>query len=331
MKDIGIVGMPFSGKSTLFTALTRAGSAGGRSHQAVVEVPDERIAVLAVMEKSRKRVPAKVKFVDVPGGLTAQGIGEFRQMDALCMVVRAYGADADPKGELASLEVELVLADLASVENGLDKARKKSRGAQANEARAEVAALEQAHALLEAERPLTEGTFDEAGHKVLSGYGALTLKPWIVVANVAEEDAASGAPDGFVGGAIPISAALEAEVAGLDDAEAAELLGGFGIEERGLDRVVAACYRALDLITFLTTGEDETRAWEVRRGAKAPEAAGVIHTDLQRGFIRAEVVGYDDLVGAGSWDSAKGKGLLRVEGKDYTVGEGDVLNIRFAV
>jgi ribosome-binding ATPase YchF (GTP1/OBG family) len=154
------------------------------------------------------------------------------------------------------------------------------------------------------------------------------LKPWVVVANVAE---GSGPPDGLPEDALAISAALEAEVAGVDAADAAELLAGFGVEEPGLDRVIAACYRALDLITFLTTGEDETRAWEVRRGAKAPEAAGAIHTDLERGFIRAEVVPYDELVVAGSWDAAKSGGKLRVEGKDYIVAEGDVLNIRFAV
>ena len=154
------------------------------------------------------------------------------------------------------------------------------------------------------------------------------MKPWIVVANVEEGGAL---PPGLPDGALAISAALEAEVAGMDDAEAKELLAGFGVAEPGLDRVIAESYRALDLITFLTTGEDESRAWPVRRGAKAPEAAGTIHSDLERGFIRAEVVSYDDLVEAGSWDAAKAKGSLRVEGKDYVVQEGDVLHVRFAV
>ncbi len=326
MKDVGIVGMPYAGKSTLFRALTRTGGVGGRSNQAVVDVPDERLAVLARLEGSRKIVHAKVRFVDVPGGLTAQGIGEYRQTDALCIVVRAYGEDADPKAELASVEAELLLADLASIESGLDKARKRARGSR--EAQAEVEVLERAHALLDSERSLREGRFDDHDGRVLRGFAPLTLKPWVVVANVAEEDAGAPAP---IDDAIAISAALEAEVAGMEADEAAELLAGFGIEEPGLDRVIAACYRALDLITFLTTGEDETRAWEVRRGAKAPEAAGAIHSDLERGFIRAEVVGYDDLVSAGKWDNAKAKGVLRVEGKDYVVQEGDVLNIRFAV
>ena len=325
MKDVGIVGMPYSGKSTLFTALTRSGGAGGRSNQAVVEVPDERLAVLADIESSKKVVPAKVRFVDVPGGLTAQGIAEFRQVDALCMVVRAFGEDARPPEELSSLEAELILADLASVESGVEKARKKARGK--GEGKAEFEALEQAHALLDAEKPLREGDLEDEALKILRGYGPLTLKPWIVVANVGEgETGAAGIDD-----SIAISAALEAEVAGMDGADAAELLEGFGIEEPGLDRVIAACYRALDLITFLTTGEDETRAWEVRRGAKAPEASGAIHSDLERGFIRAEVVHYDDLVKAGGWDKAKAEGSLRVEGKDYIVQEGDVLHVRFAV
>ena len=327
MKDVGIVGLPYAGKTTLFAALTRAGSAGGRSNQAVVEVPDPRLGVLAEIESSRKVVAAKVRFVDVPGGLTAQGIAEFRTTDALCMVVRAFGPDAQPAVDLANLEAEMILADLASVESGVEKARKKARAG--SEGKAELDVLEAARALLESEKPLRDGNFDSDARKLLRGYGPLTMKPWIVVANVDEGE--TDVPEGLPAGAIAISAALETEVAGLDDAEALELLAGFGVAERGLDRVVAACYRALDLITFLTTGEDETRAWEVRRGARAPEAAGVIHSDLERGFIRAEVVGYSDLVAAGSWDLAKQKGLLRVERKDYVVSEGDVLQVRFAV
>ncbi len=302
MKDVGIVGMPYSGKSTLFVALTRSGSAGGRSNQAVVEVPDERLGVLSEIERSKKTVHAKVRFVDVPGGLTAQGIAEYRQTDALCLVVRGFGDDANPSVELGNLQAELLLDDLASIESGVQKARKKARGSQ--EGKVELAVLERALELLEAEQPLREGAFDPAELKVLRGYGALTLKPWIVVVNT--EEGAEPSDDGLPASTLSMSAALEAEVAGLDSDEAAELLAGFGVEEPGLDRVIASCYRALDLITFLTTGEDETRAWEVRRGAKAPEASGVIHSDLERGFIRAEVVAYE-------------------------VKEGDILNVRFAV
>ena len=326
MKDVGIVGMPYSGKSTLFTALTRSGGAGGRSNQAVVEVPDARLGVLTDLEKSKKTVAAKVRFVDVPGGLTAQGIAEFRQTDALCMVVRAFGPDAKPASELASLEAEMILADLANIESGLEKGKKKLRGDKG--AQAEIDVLELAHKTLDAEQPLRDAGLDEEQRKVLRGFAPLTLKPWIVVANVEE---GAGVPDGLPEDALGISASLEAEVAGMESDEAAELLTGFGIAEPGLDRVIGACYRALDLITFLTTGEDETRAWEVRRGAKAPEAAGVIHSDLERGFIRAEVAAYEAVVEAGGWDKAKASGALRVEGKDYAVQEGDILNIRFAV
>ena len=326
MKDVGIVGVPYSGKTTLFTALTNAGSAGGRSNQAVVDVPDERLSVLTDLESSKKTVHAKVRFVDVPGGLTAQGIAEFRQVDALCIVLGAFGPDADSPGELGSVEAELLLADIGSIESALTKGRKKARSSV--DAQREVDILERANKLLDAEQPLRHGEWHADELKFLRGFGALTLKPWIVVANVEEGGAL---PEGLPAESIAVSASLEAEVAGMEESDSRELLSGFGVTEPGLGLVIRSCYKALDLITFLTTGTDETRAWEVRRGAKAPEAAGVIHTDLERGFFRAEVVHFDDIVAAGSWAEAKTKGALRVEGKDYEVKEGDCLNIRFAV
>lgn len=326
MKDVGIVGVPYSGKTTLFTALTNAGSAGGRSNQAVVDVPDDRLEVLTDLESSKKTVHAKVRFVDVPGGLTAQGIAEFRQVDALCIVLGAFGPDADPPGELGSVEAELLLADIGSIESALTKGRKKARSSA--DSQREVDILERANKLLDAEQPLRDGEWQADELKFLRGFGALTLKPWIVVANVEEGGAL---PESLPGESIAVSASLEAEVSGMEESDARELLSGFGVEEPGLGRVIRSCYQGLDLITFLTTGIDETRAWEVRRGAKAPEAAGVIHTDLERGFIRAEVAHFDDIVAAGSWAETKSKGTLRVEGKDYEVKEGDCLNIRFAV
>lgn len=327
MKDVGLVGLPYSGKSTLFTALTRAGAAGGRDNQAVVSVPDPRLDVLAQMESSKKVVPAQVRFVDVPGGLTAHTIATMREMDALCIVLGAFAGDADPVKDLASIEGELLLADMAGIEGGLERAGKKARGPDP-EAKADVERLRKAQALLEAERPLREGDFSPADAKALRGYGFLTLKPWVPVANLEE---GTSLPDGLPDGTVAVYAAIEAEVAAMEPAEGWALLKEFGVEEPGLEKVIRACYGALDLITFLTTGEDETRAWQVRRGALAPEAGGAIHSDLERGFIRAEIIGYDDLVAAGSWKAAKDQGLLRVEGKDYPVQEGDVLHIRFAV
>jgi ribosome-binding ATPase len=326
MKDVGIVGVPYSGKTTLFTALTRSGSAGGRANQAVVDVPDERLTVLAEMESSKRVVPAKIRFIDVPGGLTAKGLGDYRQTDVLCVVVRAFGPEAEPAVELESVRSELILADLASIEGSLEKTRKRARGS--GDASGEVAALERAGALLEEERLLRDGDLDAQEAKELRGYGLLTLKPMVVVANVDESaDPTKDLPDD----ALVVVAALEAEVAGMDASDAAELLDGFGIKEPGLNRVIAACYRALDLVTFLTATEEEAHAWEIPRGAKAPEAAGTIHSDMERGFIRAEVISFDDLVAAESWEQAKATGLVRVEGKEYVVQEGDVLYIRFAV
>jgi GTP-binding protein YchF len=324
MRDIGLVGVPFSGKSTLFTALTRAGSHGGQSNVAVVPVPDARLGVLTEMERSKKTVPAQVRFVDVPGGTSsAQGVAKLRESDALAVVVRCFGADRSPAQELAEVRSELMLADLAVVESALEKASKRAKGRPGPE----VDALQRAKDTLDAERPLRDAGLDdpELGH--LKGIAALTLKPEVVIANLEEGEEAPAE----LGEAVAVYASIEAETAEMDQDEARALLEEFGVREPGLERVIAAGYGALDLITFLTTGEDETRAWEVRRGAKAPEAAGVIHTDLERGFIRAEVIAYDELVAIGSMEAAKAAGKLRVEGKDYVVQEGDILHVRFAV
>jgi GTP-binding protein YchF len=324
MKDVGLVGVPFSGKSTLFTALTRAGSHGGQANVAVVPVPDPRLAVLTDLERSRKTVAAQVRFVDVPGGVSsAQGIAKLREVDALAIVIRCFGVDAAPAPELEAVRAELLLADLAVIEGALAKAEKKARGKPGPE----VAALRAAKAALDAETPLADAGLSDDDVAELRGIAPLTLKPAVVVANLEEGTSVPGElPD-----AVGVYASIEAETAEMQPDEARALLEEFGVSEPGLDAVVAACYRALDLITFLTTGEDETRAWEVRRGATAPEAAGVIHTDLQRGFIRAEVIAYDELVAAGSMEAAKAAGKLRVEGKDYVVREGDILHVRFAI
>jgi ribosome-binding ATPase len=325
VKTIGLVGAPSSGKSTLFRALTRTGGVGGQANQAVVEVPDPRLGVLTEMERSRKTVAAQVGFVDVPGGLSsAQGVAKLREVDALAVVVRCFGADADPVAEITEVEADLLLSDQAVIEPAWERATKRARGKPG----AEVAALEAANAALASETALRDATLSEAERRELQGIAPLTLKPVVVVANLEE---GASVPDRLPAGTVGVYASIEAETAEMDAAEARALLEEFGVKEPGLEGVIRAGYGALDLITFLTTGDDETRAWEVRRGAKAPEAAGVIHTDLERGFIRAEVIGYEDLVAAGSMDQAKAKGLVRVEGKDYEVREGDILHVRFAV
>ena len=325
MKDIGLVGLPFSGRSTLFTALTRAGSHGGQANHAVVPVPDPRLAVLTELERSRKTVAAQVGFVDVPGGLvSAQGVARLRETDALAIVLRCFGPDANPAADLKEVRADLLLADQAVIEPALVKAVKRAKG----KGMPEVQALHAANEALAAETPLSAARLSEEVRRELRSIAPLTLKPSIVVANLEEGTSIpSEMPEGTVG----VYASIEAETVEMDPEEARALLDEFGVHEPGLQAVIRAGYQALDLITFLTTGEDETRAWEVRRGAKAPEAAGVIHTDLERGFIRAEVIAYDDLVEAGSMEAAKHQGKVRVEGKDYLVAEGDVLHVRFAV
>jgi ribosome-binding ATPase len=327
MKSIGLLGVPYSGKTTLFTALTMTGAIGGRANQAVVSVPDPRLEVLAGMERSRKVVAAQVRFVDVPGGATPHGLAALRETDALCLVLRAFGSDANPGGELEELRGDLLLADLTVVESALENAKRRAKG-RGQGAAEEAAELEGAAATLSEETFLRDAGLDEHARSLLRGLALLTLKPWIVVANLQE---GARVPDGLPEDTIGVWAEIEAETAGMQPDEARALLREFGVDEPGLGKVIEASYGALDLITFLTTGEDETRAWEVRRGASAPEAAGVIHSDLQRGFIRAEVISYEELVAAGGWDQAKRRGQLRVEGKDYLVREGDVLHVRFAV
>lgn len=324
MRDIGLVGATLSGKSTLFTALTHAGSHGGKANVAVVPVPDPRLQILTDIEHSKKTVAAQVRFVDVPGSISSpQSVARLREVDALAVVVRCFGADAAPASELAGVRADMLLADLSVIESALARAIKKARSTPG----IEVEALSAAKAALEAETPLRDADLSPEQVAELRGIAPLTRKPEIVIANL--EEGTTVPPE--LNEAVGVYAAIEAEVAEMDPDEARALLEEFGVTEPGLETVIAACYRALDLITFLTTGEDETRAWEVGKGATAPQAAGAIHTDLQRGFIRADVIGYEDLVTAGSMEAAKAAGTVRVEGKDYLVVEGDILNVRFAI
>ena len=324
MRDIGLVGVPFSGKSTLFTALTRAGSHGGQANVAVVPVPDPRLGVLTEMERSKKTVPAQVRFVDVPGGTSsAQGLAKLRSPTRSRSSSGASAPTGRRPASSATSGASCCLQDLAVVESALEKSLKRAKGRPGPD----VHALQRAKDALDAERPLRDAGLDdqELGH--LKGIAALTLKPEVVIANLEEGDDLPAELSEAVG----VYASIEAETTEMEPEEARALLEEFGVSQPGLERVIAAGYGALDLITFLTTGDDETRAWEVRRGARAPEAAGAIHTDLERGFIRAEAISYDELVAIGSMDAAKAAGKLRVEGKDYVVQEGDILHVRFAV
>jgi len=349
MKDIGIVGPPLSGKTTLFNALTRvgapAGGAAGRASVAAVPVPDPRVDVLAELERSRKRVFVQARFVDVAGlsaggsggGLAAQALGALREADALAMVLAAFdGGDVDIAEAATELTLELTVADLESIGGGAEKAARKAT-AGVEGAALEAATLKRARDLLDAGTPLRAASWEPEERTVLRNFAPLTLKPTLAVLNLGEAAAGEAAERAAAAEAalgvptVALAAALEAEAADLPPDEAAALLAEYGVRRGGLDQVVGAAWRLLDLVTFLTTGEDESRAWEVRRGATAPEAAGRIHSDLQRGFIRAEVIGYDELVAAGGWDAAKGKGLLRAEGKSYVVREGDVVHVRFNV
>lgn len=306
MKKVGITGPPGSGKTTLWRAIT-----GGVAHgdAAVIGVPDERLDILARLHSSPRQVPVQIELVDAHASRShAEGMARLREMDAIVAVVPEFsggGLDLD----------EQILADLGPVETRLRSAKKEVQSAK------EAATLEVAMRMLSGGRPLRESDWEPSDLSAFSALGLLTLKPLLVVRNVAEGTALSEDA---------ISARLEAEVAGLDPAEASELLAGYGIDEPAAARMIKAIFGLLDLITFYTINEKESRAWELRRGAKAPEAAGTVHTDLERGFIRAEVCSYEKVAESESWDAARGLNLVRVEGKDYVVRDGDVVKIRFS-
>lgn len=350
--QIGLIGVKFTGKTTLFNSITGAGLPTGQGgvepHRAIGKVPDPRLDRLTAMFNPRRTVPAQVEWVDIPGfegGAGADGARDAtrflehgRRVDALAQVIRCFGGGygpADPAGELATLALELILADLQIVENRLEKLTKEKQrmGKVANPL--EPPLMERFRTQLEAERPLRDLALNPDEKKIAAGYSFLTQKPLIVVLNHGEgqEPPAGVAETARAAGAevVGLCASIEAELAELAPADAAEFLADLGIAEPAVNRMIRASYHALDLQSFFTVGPDECRAWAVRRGALAPEAAGVIHSDLQRGFIRAETTAYDDLVAAGSLAAAKAANKVRLEGKGYAVQDGDVLEIRFSV
>ncbi len=364
--DVGIIGLGQSGKTTVFNAVTRGkaqtGFGGGQEPNiAVVKVPDRRLDTLSAMYKPKKHTPAEIRYVDFPAagaafgrgeGPGAQFIGQLRNVDALIHVVRAFDDPAvphpegsvDPARDVAAMDLELAFADLALIERRLERLAAELRSQKAGERGAgerEQALLERLKAALEAEQPIRALGLGEDEERTIAGYRFLTQKPLLLVFNIGEEQvgerealeatwrARYAQPHTDVAA---LCGKLEMELLDLSPAEAAEYRQELGlVEETGLDRAIRLSYALLGLISFFTVGPDECRAWTVERGATAPHAAGKIHTDLERGFIRAEVVRYEDLVAAGAEAEAKRRGLVRTEGKGYVVQDGDVLHILFNV
>jgi ribosome-binding ATPase len=366
MLQAGIVGLPNVGKSTLFNALTAQEAALAANYPfatiepnvGVVAVPDERLPVLEKMNKAQKVVPATVEFVDIAGlvrgaskgeGLGNQFLANIRETHAVIQVVRCFEDEnivhvegsVDPVRDIETIQIELALADLGSAEKRRDKAL---RGAKSGDkdAKREIEILDKIQPVLEEGRPARAVDLTDDERAIVKNWFFISTKPTIYAANVDEESLANPDANPHVqavkkhaeaekADVVVICAKLEADLVALDEAERAEYLAGHGVTSSGVDQLIKAAYHMLGLMSFLTAGEKEVRAWTIPVGTKAPQAAGEIHTDIERGFIRAEIVSYDALTASGSMNAAREKGLVRLEGKEYVMQEGDIVNFRFNV
>ncbi len=353
MLKIGIVGLAQSGKTTLFRILTRAHGAGlapGRPevHVGVVHVPDPRLDRLSAMYQPKKTVRANVEYVDTPGSVIDLARGgtqaaSLREMDALAQVVRAFdnesGESPDPNRDIENVDLELILSDLGVIEKRLERMEKDLKKQKNPTLEKEHHALLVSKAALEKQTPLREVVRDAEEDKVVRGFTFLSAKPMLYVLNLGEKDAArANAAEEFARdarlkqkpktGVSAVCGKVEAELAELAEEDASEFLSSYGLKESAVARLIRSSYHLMGLISFFTVGEDECRAWTIRAGSTAVEAAGEIHSDLQKGFIRAEVVGYEDLIAAGSLAEARNRGTLKLEGKEYVVRDGEIVHIR---
>ena len=361
----GIVGLPNVGKSTLFNAITKAGALAANYPFATIEpnvgsvtVPDERLEKLTELVTPKKTVPTTFEFTDiagiVKGASTGEGLGNkflshIREVDAICQVVRCFEDEnithvagvVDPIDDIEVINLELILADMESVEKRIARVAKMAKQKD-KEAMAEEPILLKVKEALEAEKPARAVELSDDEKKVIKGLHLLTIKPMLYVANVSEDEVADPSENKYLqqvqeyaanegAQVIIICAKIEEEISELDDEEKKEFLNELGIPESGLDQLIKASYNLLGLATYFTAGVQEVRAWTFRKGMKAPQCAGIIHTDFERGFIRAETVSFDDLVAHGSKPAAKEAGRLRLEGKEYVVQDGDVMEFLFNV
>lgn len=357
MLKIGIVGLDQVGKTTLFRILTHShgtglGSGKPEAHVGVVHVPDVRLERLAEIYQPKKTIHASVEYVDTPGSVielarTGMQAASLKEMDALAHVVRVFEGSAipppeggvDPRRDIESVELELILSDLAVVEKRLERLEKEIKKQKNPALEKEFEALQTCKTGLEKQTPLRELQLASDEERAVRGFTFLTIKPMLYVLNLGENDAArANVADQFAAEAglkqrprtevTAVCGRVEAELAELSDADAAEFMASYGLAESAVARLIRSSYHLLGLISFFTVGEDECRAWTIRAGATALEAAGEIHTDLQKGFIRAEVVKFEDLLSAGSLAEARNRGWLKLEGKEYVVHDGEVVHIR---